>query len=165
MHIIRLRGPWQLEPLARYVEQPHGYDRQSADLPAGGRATMPADWCATCGQDFLGVVRYRRSFQKPTGLAPGERVWLVVEPPRSLASVFLAEQPLGEVHCGGPVGRFDITPLLADGNALVIEVEHPALDEDGSPTDENTAAEPGGLVGEVRLEIEESGVRSQEPET
>ena len=54
MHIIRLRGPWQLEPLARYVERPGGYDRSAADLPPGGKATMPADWSAGLRTGLLG---------------------------------------------------------------------------------------------------------------
>ena len=74
----------------------------------------------------------------------------------------LAGQPLGEVRFGGPVGRFDITPLLADRNALEIEVEHPALEVNGCPSEDCDPIAPGGLVGEVRLEIEEPGARSQD---
>jgi hypothetical protein len=162
-HIIRLRGLWQLKPLARYVERPGGYDRASADLPPSGKATMPADWSATCSQGFMGVVRFRRTFQKPTGLEPGDTVWLVVDPPRSRAAVVLAGQLLGEVRFSGPAGRFDITQLLEDRNTLEIEVEHPALDAAGRPLDDGNLAAPGGLVGEVRLEIQESGATSQEP--
>jgi Glycosyl hydrolase 2 galactose-binding domain-like len=168
MHLIRLRGPWQLEPVVRYVARPGGYEPTSADLPAGGTATMPANWSATCGSDFLGVVRYRRSFQKPTGLEPGDKIWLVVEPPQTLATVFLAEQPLGKVRDAGAAVRFEISRLLSDRNVLVIEVEHPALDAAGCPSDASGPRVPGGLVGEVRLEIEEGaggrgqGARSRE---
>jgi hypothetical protein len=147
MHIIRLRGPWQLEPVARYVARGGGQQCAADDLPAPGRAQMPADWSATCGPDFRGVVRYRRSFQQPTGLTPGDTVRLVVEPPQSRATVRLADQELGIVRFNGPPGRFDITRLLADHNQLEIVVEHPAPDD--------PSESPGGLVGEVRLEIEE----------
>ena len=154
MHIIRLRGPWQLEPLARYVARADGsYDRTTADLPAAFQATMPADWSATLGPDFVGVVRYARNFQRPTGLEPGDKVWLVVEPPRSTATVRLADQDLGTVSHGEPAARFDITQLMADHNDLEIVVRHSKFDED-HPTGRDPLDAPGGLVGEVRLEIE-----------
>jgi len=115
---------------------------------------MPADWSAALGGDFFGRVGYRRMFNKPTGLDSGARVWLVVEPPRSMARVVWKQKLLGFVHAGGTTGRFDITELLEDHNQLEIIVDHPALDglrrSSGDPT-----ALPGGLVGEVRLEIEE----------
>jgi hypothetical protein len=37
----------------------------------------------------------------------------------------------------------------------VIEVEHPELDDEGNPRDDRSIDISGGLVGEVRLEIEE----------
>ncbi len=90
--------------------------------------------------DVGDVVRWLRAFHKPTGLETGERVWLVVELTGSRAAVRLNGRLLGGVGLGDAVGRFDITDLLADRNALEIDVgrELPA----------------GGLVGQVRLEIE-----------
>lgn len=154
MHTIRLRGPWNLEPLARFVRQADGSIRESIErLPAPGRMTMPADWAEVCGRDFLGRVRYHRIFQTPTGLEAGERVYLVVEPPRSSGKVILNGKRLGEVRDRGSALRADITLLLADHNHLEVLVEHPALVAIGTLNDDNGAA--GGLVGEVRLEIEE----------
>jgi len=156
MHIIRLRGPWRLEAVERFVLQPDGtYRTTSADLPSAARVTMPADWAESLGNDFLGRVRYLRTFQKPTGLEPGERVFLVVEPPRSRGALTLSGQPLGEIHWGGRRVRFDITAKLEDHNRLEIVVEHPSLDAAGTPIDDSGTDSPGGLVGEVRLEIEE----------
>jgi hypothetical protein len=146
MHTIRLRGPWQLEPIRCF-----GSD--TGRLPAATRATMPADWAAACGAGFRGCVRYSRTFQKPTGLDGGARVWLVVEPPRTLGVVNLNGTTLGNVRLGESAGRFEVTQLLADRNALEIEVTHPELDDDGKPADDGGS---GGLVGEVRLEIEEN---------
>ena len=86
MHTIRLRGPWQLEPVFRYVLRADGgYDRLADGLPAAARMQVPADWSAALGGDFLGRVRYVRTFNSPPGLQPDERVWLVVEPQRSAA--------------------------------------------------------------------------------
>lgn len=157
MHIIRLRGPWQLEPLARFVKRSYGgYSSPTSGLPPRDRQAMPADWCETLGPDFLGIVSYRRTFQRPTNLDSHEIVWLVVEPPRSCGMVRLNGQVLGHVRFEAPAGRYDITPLLADRNALEIEVEHPELDDAGNPPDDGSIYVPGGLVGEVRLEIDNS---------
>lgn len=156
MHIIRLRGPWELEPVARFVRRPDGtYRPMSDDLPAGVQAKMPADWAEAFGADFLGRVRYRRTFQKPTGLDERQRVWLVVEAPRSLGVVELNHRRLGEAYWGGQPCSFDIAELLQDHNRLEIVVEHPALDAAGTAKDDSTSKMAGGLVGEVRLEIEE----------
>jgi hypothetical protein len=156
MHIIRLRGPWQLEPVARFVSQPDGtYRPLKDDLPPSARQTMPADWSEVFGPDFLGRVRYLRVFQKPTGLDSGERVFLVVERPNSHGEIRLSGKRLGDVSREGAAGRFDITELLGDHNRLEIIVDHPALDARGSANDDGGTRLPGGLVGEVRLEIED----------
>src|SRR6478609_55185 len=100
MHTIRLRGPWHLEPLRRYVRRDRGgYDGPTSGLPSGDRWQMPADWCETMGHDFLGVVRYSRKFNRATILAD-DRVWLVVEPPRSCGLVRLNGKVLGYVRFG-----------------------------------------------------------------
>jgi hypothetical protein len=115
---------------------------------------MPADWSDPFGENFRGRVRYHRVFQTPTGLENGERVYLVVEPPRTHGEVRLFEQTLGIVEIDGPPARFEITSLLDyDHNRLEIIVEHPPLN-DGRLSAE-LSQQPGGLIGEVRLEIEE----------
>ena len=116
---------------------------------------MPADWAAALGVAFLGRMRYTRKFHEPEGREPHETVWLVVEPPRSHGIIRLNGHHLGEVAHGQPPGRFDITPLLVGFNTLEIEVVHPLLDEQGRPTDDSDTLRPGGLIGEVQLEIEE----------
>ena len=155
-HTIRLRGPWELEPLERYLKRDGGgYESSTARLPTGERVTMPADWCATLGRDFLGVVRFSRNFNLPTNLGPNERVWLVVEPPRSCGRVRVNDQACGCVRFGAAAGRFDITPFLKDFNRVEVDVEHPNLGDDRCALDDGSALVPGGLVGEVRLEIED----------
>ncbi len=156
MHTIRLRGPWQLEPVFRYVpREDGGYERLADGLPAAARMHVPADWSGAFGGDFLGRVRYVRTFNSPPGLQPDERVWLVVEPQRSEASVMMSEESLGVVKADGPPLRFDITHLLSPQNRLEVFVDHPVIAE-GRTTESGAASlPPGGLVGEVRLEIEE----------
>jgi hypothetical protein len=157
MHTIRLRGPWQLEPVLRYVRRGDGgFDLATNDLPAAGRMHVPTDWGAVLGGDFLGRVRYVRTFHAPPGLQFDERVWLVVEPQRSTARVVLVEDTLGVVAAGGRAGRFDITHRLLPTNRLEIFVDHPAVEEGRIVGDGDADLSlAGGLVGEVRLEIEE----------
>ena len=131
------------------------YRPESEGLPAAARVTMPADWSATCGADFLGRVRYRRTFHRPTDLDSGERVFLVVEPARSSACVTLKGALVGVVYSGEPAGRFEITDRLEEDNRLEIIVDYPALDFMKSTVGDPSLLPPGGLVGEVRLEIEE----------
>jgi hypothetical protein len=156
MHTIRLRGPWQLEPVFRYVLRADGgLERHDDQLPAAAKLQMPADWSAAFGGDYLGRVRYVRPFNAPPGLQPDERVWLVVEPQRSAARVMLSEETLGMVSDSGAAQRFDITHLLSPHNRLEIFVDHPAVVDGWSAATDAAAMPPGGLVGEVRLEIEE----------
>jgi hypothetical protein len=156
MHFIRLRGPWQLEPVARFVLQSDGgYVAVTDDLPLAATMTMPADWSAAFGGEFLGRVRYHRNFNTPTGLDEGQRVFLVVDSPRSRGVVALQDKRLGEVAWGGPPGRFEITGLLKIHNRLEIVLDHPPLDAANSAIDDGSTRPPGGMVGEVWLEIEE----------
>ena len=156
MHTIRLRGPWQLEPVFRYVRRADGeLARSDHSLPSAAKQQMPADWSAVLGDDYLGRVRYVRPFNAPPGLVPEERVWLVVEPQRSEARVMLSEETLGVVTAEGPAARFNITHLLSAHNRLEIFVDHPLVVEGHAMTDDAESPAPGGLVGEVRLEIEE----------
>jgi hypothetical protein len=156
MHIIRLRGPWQLEPVHRWVRRADGgYDRVRTDLPAAAKATMPADWSGSFGGDFLGCVKYSRHFNLPTGLAAGDKVFLVVEPPRSWAEVCLGGETLGRMISRDAAARYDVTDRLEAHNRLEILVDHPAVPDGRDTITGSTDLPPGGLVGEVRLEIEE----------
>lgn len=135
MYTIRLRGPWEYEPLERV-----GSD---ALFPPAGKVTMPCDWGESLGTDFRGMVLYRRVFHTPTGLELGEQVWLAFEAVIGSVRVTLNEQPLGEFSTADCPARYNITPLLTDDvNRLAVRVEH-------------TGGGPGGLVGDVRLEIED----------
>ena len=135
MHTIRLRGPWESEPLERM-----GSD---VSLPPPGKVTMPCDWSESLGADFRGAVLYRRVFHTPTGLDLGEQVWLAFGAVLGHANVVLNDQTIGEFSTGDCPARYNITPLLTDDvNWLAVRVEH-------------TEDRPGGLVGDVRLEIED----------
>src|ERR1700752_3227561 len=112
-HAIRLRGPWQLEPLARYVLTAKGSIESLDDLPAPCRTTVPSDWGSLLGDDFRGRVRYRRSFNAPPSLDPHERIWLVVEGVDARGTISLNDTPLCNVLGYALVAEFDITSLVA----------------------------------------------------
>lgn len=134
MHTIRLRGPWEYEPLERVGAGP---------LPAPGKVKMPCDWAAMLGSEFRGDVLYRRRFHTPTGLDLGEQVWIVFDALRGRANVSFNGHPIGEFSTDDCPARYNITSLLTDdSNMLSVRVHH-------------TGSAPGGLLGEVRLEIED----------
>ncbi len=156
MHVIRLRGPWEYEPLARVWIDARGERSESREsLPAAGRQHLPADWGLTLGADFRGRVRYTRRFGLPTNLEPREHVWLVVEGVDYSGRLELNDSQLGEVTgCIGPPAEFNVTALLGERNVLILEVElanyEPSATAPHRPGREYL---PGGPIGEVRLEI------------
>ncbi len=157
-HVIRLRGPWEYEPLARSILAVDGKPRENTDdLPPPGRVHLPSDWGSTLGTDFRGRVRYLRRFGIPTNLEPHEQVWLVIEGVDYFGTVSLNGQPIGEVVGYQSAREFDIRRLLADRNLLTLEIELPHIDAsaaDGAQTDRPGRVDlPGGPIGEVRLEI------------
>jgi beta-galactosidase/beta-glucuronidase len=117
---------------------------------------MPADWGQSLGADFRGCVRYRRPFHGPTGLTPDLylKVWLVLEGADARATVTLNGQPLGIVPGPDCQTEFDVTTMLQEQNELIVVVECPACDGDRPlPRTPDRQQRPGGLIGEVRLEI------------
>ena len=133
-HVIRLRGPWEYSPLERLGS--------TGPLPPPGKIKMPCDWADTLGRDFRGRVCYLRRFGKPGFPEPYEQMWIVFSGVRARATVSLNGQPLGEVESDDP-GNFEVTGKLDFRNVLEVIIEQPA-----------DAADPGGIIGEVRLEIE-----------
>jgi len=149
-HAIRLRGPWQFEPLARSILASDGQIVElSDDLPPPGRSTVPSDWGATLGTNFRGRVAYRRSFNPPA-LDPHERLWLVVEGADAQGTVWLNGVQVGQVLGRAGSGTFDITRLVGPRNEIVLEIDLSADDAPPRPGREHL---PGGPIGEVRLEV------------
>jgi hypothetical protein len=132
-HRIRLRGPWECEPLQRLTAP----GARPEPLPKPLRMTMPCCWREGGLGEFAGRVRFTRSFGYPGRIDPGERVWLTFAGIEGVAEVSLNGHPLGH-HEAGPFDH-EVTPLLGERNRLVVEIE------------ESTGR--GGLWGEVALEI------------
>jgi hypothetical protein len=127
-HRIRLRGPWQLEPLSRLGP--------GESLPAALTMRMPGRLSDAGLHDFRGPMRFRRRFGYPGRIDSNERVWLTFEGVEGQAMAELNGQKLGDLT---GTGEFDVTRLLQARNALTVEMECDA------PT--------CGLWGEVALEV------------
>jgi hypothetical protein len=124
------------------------------DLPPAGSVEMPGDWGPTLGEGFRGQVLYTRHFGCPTGLEQEDRVMLVVQRADAFATIALNAQPIGIVPAGGRAARLDISTLLKPRNQLAILVELPEVTPDSAPLARpEREGLPGGLVGEVLLEI------------
>lgn len=129
-HRIRLRGPWQCEPLRRQG------DRAEEPLPPPCRVTMPCHWKEAGLAGFSGRLRFRRSFGYPGRIDAHERVWLTFAGIGGTAEAHLNNHPLGHLATSCEI---EVTSLLRPRNELVVEVEG--------------TAEQGGLWGEVALEV------------
>lgn len=129
-HRIRLRGPWECEPLTRTEASP---------LPLRRTMTMPCRWAEGGLGDFAGRVRFRRRFGFPGRLDAFERVWLTFGGADSTAEVWLNGHCLGRHEGGAEPFEFEVTSRLAVRNELIVDVEGPAG--------------RGGLWGEVALEV------------
>ena len=135
-HTIRLRGPWQLEPVERFVLQPDGryrpVDRRLAAAGAGDDAGRL-------------VRRLRRRFSGPRPLSPDvseadrTRIGRAGVAGRRAAAVAgrvsLSDKLLGFVSSRATRRHASTSPIaLEDHNRLEIIVDHPALDETRQPT-------------------------------
>lgn len=129
-HRIRLRGPWECEPLLRRG------DNAKEPLPPPCRMTMPCRWREGGLVGFTGRVRFRRNFGYPGRIDGHERVWLTFDSIGDEGEVRLNNRSLG--HIAAPA-EFEVTAHLRPRNELVVEVEG--------------TAEEGGLSGEIALEV------------
>lgn len=120
MHTIRLRRPW----LRRTADSnpPRTVDIPEA-APPNGRASPTDSGATDSGIDNDSPVTYQRSFNCPTGLQPGDSVWLLIEGAgASQATVTLNESTCYE----GPatsILRIELTPHLQSSNQVTIRLE------------------------------------------
>ena len=138
-HKIKLRGPWQIEAL----------ESSTGPLPPPTETAVPGDWGSALGLHFRGSARYTRRFGLPTNLEPGERVSLVVGRVDYAAAVKLNGELLGWQSFIDEEWQYDVTAKLKPRNDLALVVTQHG--DETRPGRENL---PGGLIGEVRLEIE-----------
>ena len=139
-HRIRLRGPWQCEPLARAVTHADGHvEMVQQGLPPPCRMTLPCRWGEGGLGDFSGQVRFRRRFGMPRQLDSHELIWLTFAGADAIALVTLNGQFLGRHEQATEPFEFEVTDLLRERNELVVDVEAQSGD--------------GGFWDEVALEV------------
>jgi hypothetical protein len=139
-HRIRLRGPWDCEPLTRLAFDAHGSAHETdGPLPAKRRMTLPCRWGEGGFGDFSGRVRFLRRFGWLANVAPHERVWLTFGGIDGSAEVCLNGRALGTLEARTAPFEFEVTSLLQPRNELTVTVE--------------ASGGHGGLWGEVSLEV------------
>src|SRR5438552_2238109 len=111
-HRIRLRGPWEWEPLP---------PREDTAEPALlRRVNMPCR-LRELGLDSAGArALVRRRFGYPGRIDAHERVWLIFAGVAGKLQARLNDRDLG--HCD-PARAFEITALLKDRNILEVTLE------------------------------------------
>ena len=114
------------------------------------RTIIPSDWNDWLGSSFQGSVEYCRNFGLPTGLKSDQKVWLVIESIDFRGSAILNDRQLGSHRLGDPPLRIEVQTMIRKSNVLKIEIEMPVEADRGPRT-----GLAGGLIGGVRLEIEE----------
>src|SRR6516165_12149416 len=98
-HRIRLRGPWEYEPLAHKVQRAGGrIEVLEQQLPPAGKMTLPCRWSEGGLPGFAGRVRFCRRFGLPRRLDAHERVWLTFAGVEASADVWLNGQLLGHLE-------------------------------------------------------------------
>jgi hypothetical protein len=130
-HRIRLRGPWECEPLERRPPS-------AEPLPPPRRLTPPCRWADAGLAGFSGRARLRRRFGYPGRIDAYERVWLTLAGVPDHTAVRLNGAAVGTCSASGAC-EFDVTSLLASRNELLLDVEGTA---DGD-----------ALLGEAALEV------------
>lgn len=105
-HRIRLRGPWECEPI---------------DGPPPRRVFMPAGWLAAGLVDFHGIARFTRKFGYPGQIDDGEHVWLTCDGCTGVKEVQLNQHRLGDKV--GPSFAFEVTAILAVRNHLEVLID------------------------------------------
>lgn len=137
-HRIRLRGPWQCEPL---------------DGPAPRRVIMPCRWFDAGLANFHGSARFTRRFGYPGRVDDSEHVWLICDGCTGCTEVRLNGQLLAQQACSS--FAFDVTPILSQRNQLEVLIQG---DTDGAGVWGDVAMEirKDAFLADVHIERSES---------
>src|SRR5260370_41546953 len=123
-HTIRLRGPWEVEPVARMVRSADGHvETLATPVPPRFRMTMPGRWDQGGLADFVGRLRFRRRFGYPGRIDAHERVWLTFAGVPGAAEAWLNDQTLGRHDGPAEPFEFEGTDLLNGRNELGGQVD------------------------------------------
>lgn len=74
-------------------------------------------------------MRWIRRFNRPSGLTPSQRVWIVVRGIAALGTATLNGQALGSLSGQADIpAEFDVTPLLRPHNRLELQLDTPCAE-------------------------------------
>lgn len=107
------------------------------------------------GRQRLGDDCWRRSFGRPSGVGPADRVLLVLDRPGEAGGTIrltLNTLPLPPVEPGPGRWEHDVTSALVDRNELLLHPSSTALPEPGTVDRHGRATLPP-VVGRLTIEI------------
>lgn len=102
-HRIRLRGPWECEPI---------------DGPPPRRVLMPGRWLDAGLEGFHGIARFTRKFGYPGKIDDTEHVWLTCDGCTGCREVRVNGQLMNPQP--GEVFAFEVTSILSARNRLEV---------------------------------------------
>jgi hypothetical protein len=114
-HRIRLRGPWEFEPLST-ADEP-------AKLPQRGRVVLPAQIDDGPLAGLHGKVRFLRPFGAPSRLDDSERLWLTIHGLGLRADIGLNDSPLGTIEPTSEPVELEIGRILQPRNELAVDID------------------------------------------
>ena len=139
-HPMRLRGPWEVEPVARLVRRDDGrVEILAGPVPPPFRMVLSGHETKACLTDFAGRKGFKRRFGYPGRIDAHERVWLTFDGIEGATEVWLNGVLLGKPGETANAYEFEVTGLLQGRNELVVQVDAP----EGH----------GGRWGEVAMEV------------
>ena len=146
-HRIRLRGPWQYHQMPRSfslnshleLASIEGLEQLQNASSKFDTVSVPDGWSLV---DFDGInqVLIGRSFNKPSGIEPNQKLFIQVEADPQPTGLFLNGQNIPVIN-----HLAEISGILLDTNWLILEFAELNLSKDSSNT----------LFDEVRLLIVE----------
>jgi hypothetical protein len=139
-HRIRLRGPWECEPI---------------EGPPSRRVFMPCGWLAAGLGDFHGIALFTRKFGYPGQIDEGEHVWLTCDGCTGCHEVRLNGQilTLDRVQ----TFAFDVTGVLTARNRLEVLI-HGDTDAAGLWGDVALEVRRDAYLGDVGVLQAERGI-------
>ncbi len=110
---------------------------------------------SSAGERQLGDECWRRSFGRPSGVGPADRVLLVLDRPGEAGGTIrltLNALPLPPVEPGPSRWEHDVTAMLVDRNELLLDPSSAAPSDPGTVDRHGRATLPP-MVGRLTIEI------------
>lgn len=147
-HSIRLHGPWALLS----CEPQNCVLGSEISLSTNNNRSLTTVYWKSIPQVLSqSNCVIERSFNRPTGLAPEQRVELVLATQRLDVAVFLNQFLLGKIGVADTFARYPISSLLSVRNRIKLILERQEFSDFGISNTAESDQRP--LLSDVRLEI------------